>query len=403
MARKFYRKCVKCGKIYNPGMHIRNCECDPEGLLPFVYEDVNWDNYPDPKYGDSVWRFHEILPLDNMEYAVELGVKKEHLIKCEVIAKEFGIQDIYIKVDSLQPTESFKDREAFMTFSCLKEMGYEELVASSTGDSGIAHCRGASIAGMRVHMFIPQNARTRWEELYDRMVQMEGNRFNPDCVRLHYSGVTFDEAIANACEFAEGKKLPLEYWFYNQMRIEGMKTLCLEVLEDLGGMPDWYIQGLGSGTGIYSFNKGCLDVYGKSPRFGGIQPWGCAPMVLASRGLVEGKVGNLVVDHMDTYVIGIGIPKIFESYPHLVSIGTVWFEDVFKGGKRAEIREFPRLLELYRADGVPEGKAGLESLAALAGAEKLIKMGKIQPEDTVVVACTGRMRLDVPELKAELE
>jgi threonine synthase len=235
------------------------------------------------------------------------------------------------------------------------------------------------------------------------MVQTEGDQFNPDCVRLHYSGVTFDEAIANAYQFAEERNLPLEYWFYNQMRIEGMKTLCLEVLEDLGRVPDWYVQGLGSGTGIYSFNKGCQDVYGRSPKFGGIQPWGCAPMILASRGLAEGKVGTRVVNHMDTYVIGIGIPKIFESYPHLLSIGTVHFEDVFEGGKKAEIKEFPRLLELYHADGVPKGKAGLESLAALAGAEKLIKMGKIHREDTVVVACTGRMRLDVPELRAELE
>jgi len=135
---------------------------------------------------------------------------------------------------------------------------------------------------------------------------------------------------------------------------------------------------------------------------GGIQPAGCAPMVLASRGLVDGTVGKRVVQNLDTYVLGIGIPKIFESYPHLCRIG-VNFEDVFEGGKKTELKEFPRLLELFHADGIPKGKAGLESLAALAGVEKLARKGKIQPDQTGVVGCTGRMRLDVPELKEELE
>ncbi|MEW6381822.1 MAG: pyridoxal-phosphate dependent enzyme [bacterium] len=401
MARQFYRQCVKCGKIHDVNKHVRNCDCSPEGLLPFYYPEVNWDNYPDPRYGDSVWRFHEILPLFNMENAIELGIKKIPLIRCHNIARQFGLSEVYVKLDSMQPTETFKDREAFMTLSRLKEMGYRELVGASTGDSGISHCRGAAISRMGLHMFVPNNARERWEELYNRMMSGDG-AYDYSYVQIHYSGTTFDEAIANAYAFADKMNLPIEYWFYNQMRIEGMKTLGLEVLEDLGRIPDWYVQGLGSGTGIFSFWKGCTEVFKKSPNFGGIQPAGCAPMVLASRGLVEGTVGKRVVPVLDTYVIGIGIPKIFESYPHLCRIG-VTFEDVFEGGKKTELKEFPRLLELFHADGIPKGKAGLESLAALAGVEKLAKKGMIRPDQTVVIGCTGRLRLDVPELQAEME
>ena len=401
MAGYFYRRCVKCGKKYIIDKHIRNCSCSAEGLLPFQYPEVNWDNYPDPKYKDSVWRFHEILPLRDLENAIELGIKKVPLIKCKNIAQAFGLTEVYVKMDSMQPTETFKDREAFMTFSRLKEMGYNELVGASTGDSGISHCRGAGISGMGVHMFVPNNARDRWEELYNRLISSNG-KVNYDCVQLHYSGVTFDEAIAAAYDFARKMDLPLEYWFYNQIRIEGMKTMGLEVLEDLGRIADWDIPGLGTGTGIFSFWKGCMEVYGQSPNLGGIQPAGCAPMVLASRGLVDGTVGTRVVPVLDTYVLGIGIPKIFESYPHLCRIG-VTFEDVFEGGKKTELKEFPRLLELFHADGIPHGKAGLESLAALAGVEKLAQKGLIGPEQTVVIGCTGRMRLDVPELEKELE
>ncbi|MGA1870004.1 MAG: threonine synthase [bacterium] len=400
MAKKFYRQCVKCGKKYYEAPHIRNCECSTEGLLPYIYEEVNWDNYPDPKYGDSVWRFHELLPLHNMDYALDLGVRKFPLIKCTAIAEEFGLKNVYIKLDSMQPTETFKDREAFMTLSRLKELGYTSLVGASTGDSGISHCRGAAMSGMEIHMFVPQNARERWEELFDRMICQDG-LYDYDNIKIHYSGITFDEAIHNAYQFAEKMRFPIEYWFYNQTRIEGMKTLGLEVLEDLGKAPDWYFQGLGSGTGIFSFAKACSEVFNKRPHLAGIQPWGCAPMVLASRGFVEPVVGKRVVDHLDTYVIGIGIPKIFESYPHLCNLG-VTFEDAFEGGKKAERKAFPYLLDLFHSDGVPEGKAGLESLTALAGLQKLAKRGVVKHDDTVVVGCTGRMRLDVPELEKEM-
>jgi len=403
MARRFYQQCVKCKKIYSAEKHIRNCSCSPQGLLPFVYEDVKWSNFPDSKYGDSVWRFHELLPIHNMDFAIELEIKKYPLIKCKHIAKELGVEEVYIKLDSLQPTESFKDREAFVTLSRLREMGYRDLVSASTGDSGIAYCRAASIAKMHLHMFVPKSAKKRWEELYNRMVKHAGGRFNPDYISLFYRGETLDEAIVEAYKFSEEKGLPLDYWFYNQLRTEGMKTLCFEVLEDLGRMPDWYIQAVGSGTGIFSFNKACREIYGKSPNFGAIQPAGCAPMVMASRGLVSGVVGERVVENIDTYVSGIAIPIIFESYPHLRNIGTVVFEDVFAGGRQTEIKEFPRLRELFQSDGIPSDKAGLESLVALAGAEKLVKSGKIHPGDIVVIGCTGRMRLDITEPVGELK
>jgi len=376
----FYQRCLGCGKRFVEDNYRRNCECG--GLLLFYYKDVEWENIPDGKYGNSVWRYHELLPLKNLKNALDIGVKKTPLIKSEVIAKEFALENLYIKVESENPTRTFKDREAFMTLSRLRELGYRELVTATTGDSGVAHARGASIVGMKLHVFLPENAVQRWESMVDEV------NINNNLIKLHVEGKTFDQAIEKAGKFAERNDLPLEYGFYNQLRIEGMKTMGFEVLEELKRVPDWYIQTVASGVGVYGFNKACQEMYGKSPRLVGIQPGGCCPMVNAFNGKT-----NPEVEVVDTYAMGIAQPKLYPSYPYLRDIGCI-FEAVFDGGRKTEKKEIPRLLSLYHEEGVKD--VGVEATIALAGLEKLVREKMVMEKDVVVLCCSGGMRADLP-------
>lgn len=387
---KFYQQCIDCGAIYSNG-YVRNCKCG--GLLPFRYHSIDLTDFPDQSFGDSPWKYHHILPLNDLDYALDLGMKKTPFLKSKEIAKEISpdnpMENLYIKVEAVQPTRTFKDREAFMTVSRMRELGYSELVTATTGDSGLAHARACSIAGMKLYIYIPGNARERWERMFDEL----RSDIDEEYVKVIYSGITFDEAIANAISFAKKSGTPLEYGFYNQLRIEGIKTIGFEVLEDLGRVPDWYVQAVGSGVGLYGFHKACMERYGTAPGLAGIQPKGCAPMVRAFKGY-----SDPTEKAVDTHVLGIGNPRLYLSYPYLIRAGTV-FEYGFSGGKESELKEIPGLLELYHKDGVPD--VGLESCTALSGLEHLLKSGVIQPDETVVLMCSGGMRCDLPESLAE--
>lgn len=383
---KFHQRCIDCGTIYNNG-YVRNCKCG--GLIPFKYHNTDPEDFPDRSFGDSPWRYHQVLPLNDLDYAIDLGMKKTPFLKskriAEAISPDRPMENLYIKVEAVQPTRTFKDREAFMTVSRLQELGHNRIVTATTGDSGLAHARACSIAGVKLYIYAPENARERSERMLDEI----RSEIDDEYVEVIYSGTTFDEAIANAMSFAKKSDIPLEYGFYNQLRIEGIKTIGFEVLEDLGRVPDWYVQAVGSGVGLYGFRKACMERYGVAPRLAGIQPKGCAPMVRAFKGYDDPTEKTV-----DTHVLGIGNPKLYLSYPHLINAGTV-FEYGFSGGKESELMEIPRLLDLYHGDGVPD--VGLESCTALSGLEHLVKSGAISPDETVVLMCSGGMRCDLPE------
>ncbi len=378
---KFHHVCVDCGEENHRDEYLRNCvACG--GLLEIRY------NKPDEFFDsskDSVWRFHSLLPINNLDNALDLKVVDSPLIRSRAIAEEISpdapLEELYIKVESAQPTKTFKDREAFMTLSRLRELGYDELVTATTGDSGLAHARGAAMTGaLKLHVYVPGNAVPRWEKMMER-AGVEG----PNVI-THVEGETFDKAIEAAGEFAKERSLPLEYGFFNPLRIEGMKTIGFEVLEKLDKV-DAYVQAVASGVGVYAFYKAHKDLGKPVPRLYCIQPGGCCPMVDAWK-------GREIVEKTDTHALGIANPKLYISYPYLKRIikengGS--FESVFEG-KDDELKHFDRLQRLYREDGVED--AGVEAMIALGGLEKLVGEGEIAPEDTVVLNCSGGMRAD---------
>ena len=215
----------------------------------------------------------------------------------------------------------------------------------------------------------------------------EKEKFRDDLVETYISGSVFSGAIRNAHQFSERKKIPIEYGFYNQLRIEGMKTLGFEVLEDLKRVPDWYVQAVGSGVGLFAFNKACRELYGKSPQLVGVQPKGCAPMVNAFFGKEKPEIKNI-----DTHVIGISNPELYVSYSHLKRIKAV-FKDAYEGGKGNEKKEISRLIKMYQEEGIEN--PGLEATVALSGLEKMVKEKKIKRNDLVVLCCSGKLREDL--------
>lgn len=144
----------------------------------------------------SMWRFWELLPLRDPANIVSIGEGSTPLIRSENLATQLGLRNLYIKDERQGPTGSFKDRQASLVISSLKEMGVGEAVCSSTGNVAIAYSAYAARAMIKLWAFtlssIPAE-KMREITLYGtELVKVTG---------------TYDQAKQVAARFAESKGL----------------------------------------------------------------------------------------------------------------------------------------------------------------------------------------------------
>ena len=101
----------------------------------------------------SILRYHDLLPID-MEDAVEIEAGFTPLLKCSNLGRMLGLENLYIKNDSVNPTFSFKDRVVTIAATKAREFGFDTLACASTGNlacSVAAHAARAGHEGVRLH------------------------------------------------------------------------------------------------------------------------------------------------------------------------------------------------------------------------------------------------------------
>jgi threonine synthase len=106
----------------------------------------------------NLWRYHEVLPIYDTTNVVSLGEGGTPLIKSRALAASLGLKNLYIKDERQGPTGSFKDRQATVAISALREMGVDELVVASTGNVAIAYAAYCARAGIKLWAFFPSLA-----------------------------------------------------------------------------------------------------------------------------------------------------------------------------------------------------------------------------------------------------
>jgi threonine synthase len=236
---------------------------------------------------ETMWRYRELLPIHNDSSIVSMGEGGTPLLRSENLAAMLGLKHLYLKDERQGPTGSFKDRQAALAISTLRELGQAELVVASTGNVAIAYAAYAARAGIKLWAFtlssIPLE-KMREITLYGaELVKVTG---------------TYDQAKQVAARFAESKGLPLDRGIKSIAAKESMKTIAFEIAEQLGAIygpdvdgrpwrtPGWYIQSVSGGLGPVGIMKGFreLERFGLSrgvPRLGNAQSAGCDPMVRA--------------------------------------------------------------------------------------------------------------------------
>jgi threonine synthase len=334
----------------------------------------------------TMWRYRELLPLRSEKYQISMGEGGTTLLHARNLGLMLGAPKIYIKDERQNPTNSFKDRQASLVISLMKEAAVKELVVASTGNVAISYSAYSSYAGIKLWTFIPS--------LVPPEKMREIAVYGSEVIKVTD---TYDNTKKVAAEFAKHKGISADRGIRDVGTRESMKTIGFEIAEQLATefgpsekgapwrTPDWYIQAVSGGMGPVGFWKGYTELHelglvDRLPKLALVQAKGCAPMVNSyQRGLSKAEP----VSDPDTRVITIATGYPGPAYEYLQPI-VRRHNGAFVAASDEEI--FRALHIVAKMEGLSVEPA---AATAFAGLFKLINQGVIKRDETVVVNCSG--------------
>ena len=387
-------ECARCGTTYDAGVLQQLCPDDGSPLLA-RYDLTSVSTRPDEigRRAPDLWRYHELLPVSGPDHVVSLGEGMTPLLRTPRLAAELGLRNLSIKDDGLLPTGSFKARGAAVGVSRARELGVTRLAMPTNGNAGAAWSTYAARAGLRATIAMPVDA--PWITLAETVVT-GGDLRLVDGLISDAGKMIGAAVLASPDDWFEVSTLKEPY------RIEGKKTMGLEIVEQLGWrMPDVIIYPTGGGVGLIGIFKALTEarelgwVEGSLPRLVSVQASGCAPIV---RAFEAGASESVLVPDSTTIAFGINVPKPLGDFLVLDALRQT-------GGTAIAVEDDDLLADVQvtaRLEGMflcPEGAATVTATRAL------VRKGWIAPDDEVVLLNTGAgviypetVHVDVPTL-----
>ena len=323
----------------------------------------------------DLWRYREVLPVEDDENIVSLGEGWTPLLQAKQLGRKVGIDQLYIKDESQNPTQSFKARGMSAAVSMAKELGATKLAVPSAGNAAGALAAYAARAGLECFIFMPDDT-------------PRANVIECEQTGAH---VTLMAGLITDCGAEVARRKDAEGWFdvstlKEPYRVEGKKTLGYELAEQFNWeLPDVIIYPTGGGTGLIGMWKAFAEmeemgwIDSKRPRMVTVQASGCAPIVRAF------ETGKRFADEFAdaaTVAAGLRVPK---------AIGDFLILDALRESNGAAVAVTDQELiaatkEIGAAEGIfcaPEGAACLPAL------RKLIDGDLVKPDERVVLFNTG--------------
>ena len=374
--------CIRCGASFGIEARFDGCpECRreaPANLTPrYDLDAVAKDLSMESLHGrpPGMRRYHELLPPD-VQDAATLGEGDTPLLHCERYGRRIGIERLFLKDESQNPSGSFKDRLAFAAIAMAPRFGARAVGVSSTGNAGAAAAAYTARAGLPCIVLTVQGAASAiitQMQAYGAMVV--ATRTKADRWKLLQTGV------------AEWGWYPTSPYFgppvgSNPYGVDGYKTLAYEVCEQMDWEPpDWCVLPVAYGDALFGMWKGFdelarLGLIRKQPRMVAAEMAGCLAAALASG---EDAIPEIAAP--SPYVAG-SISVNQSTYQALHALRA--------SGGTARVARNDELLGLQRDLAADEGiYAEPSSLAALAAVARLCEEGRIGRSDTVVVVNTA--------------
>jgi threonine synthase len=324
----------------------------------------------------SMWRYRDLLPVEDDTPVVTLGEGFTPLVKAERLGEELGLRNLYLKNDSMNPTNSFKDRVVSVAISWARAHGFETIACASTGNLANAVAAYSARAGLECFVFIPVDLEPQ------KVVSI--SVFDPNVVAVRGN---YDEVNRLCSQLLESTP-----WAFCNINIrpfyaEGSKTLTFETVEQLGWrVPDEIIIPIASGCQFVRHRQAIRELieYGlvrddKVPALTGAQALGCAPVYNAFKSDTPERVLPVKPDTI-ARSIAIGNPSdgIYVNRIVLETGGVV------EAVTEDEIVAAMRLLA--RTEGIFTETAGGVTIGVLA---KLARAGRWKGDEVVVAYVTG--------------
>jgi threonine synthase len=366
-------RCFNCHTRYPTEKTNYRCEkCG--GLLEISFK-VSGRKAPWKNRSLSVWKYRELLPIDNDRFITTLAEGGTGLHFCPRLGREIGIKKLYVKNEGENPTGSFKDRGMTAALSKARELGKKRVVCASTGNTAASLAAYSARSGLTCIVIIPEG-----KVATGKMLQ----------VMIHGASIfqvtgDFDEAMKAVVTLTEHRKAFYLMNSVNPFRLEGQKTLAYEVCDQLDGKaPDTVVLPVGNGGNISAIWKGfgeynMLGITETRPRMIGVQAEGAAPIAKAVKHKQE-KIQPVTNPRTIASAIRIGspvnwtkvLPAINESHG---SAETVSDKEILVAQR-----------DLASKEGIFVEPASAASIACL---RKSLETGRIDQSDLVVCVTTG--------------
>ena len=338
----------------------------------------------------TLWKWRELLPLADFSNRLELGEVATPILRLARTAARLGARAVLVKDEGRLPTGSFKARGLALALSMAKELGIARIAMPTNGNAGAAAAAYAAAGGIEAVIFAPEET----PEINIREIAAYGARVYrvngqiDDCGKLVAAG-----------KDAQG-------WFdlstlKEPYRIEGKKTMGLELVEQLGWrVPDVIFYPTGGGTGMIGMWKAFaeLEAIGligpERPRMVAVQAEGCAPMV---RAYEQGERHAVRWDDPATVAAGIRVPQ---------AVGDFLILDAVRESGGVAIAVSDAAIEdavsaVARDDGTllcPEGGA------TLAAYEKALRDGLVSADEEVLLFnCASGLKYPLADQSRRLD
>ena len=372
-------ECTDSGEKYNPQQVQTYCPvCQAPLISRYDLEAGRrtLDREQFRRRPKGMWRWFELLPVQDPANIVSLGEGDAPLLKVSRLQEALGLKHLFVKDESFNPTFSFKARGLSAAISKAKELGIEKVIIPTAGNAGGAMAAYAARAGLRAHIFMPNDT----------------PHANVEESRIAGATVTLIAGLISEAAGMAGEKARLENWFdvstfKEPYRVEGKKVMGYELAEAFEwDLPEVIVYPTGGGTGLIGMWKAFaeLEALGwlngkKRPRMVVVQADGCAPVVRAF------EAGATFCDfwlNARTIASGLRVPKSFADQ---------WILRVLaeSAGTAIAVSD-EEILQAQRELAVAEGIfAAPEGAATLAGLKKLVGSGWIRPDERIVLFNTG--------------
>jgi threonine synthase len=368
-------RCRECGRVreFEPAYVCEDCFGPLEVAydLAAVRDRITRQSIASGPH--TIWRYHELLPVPAGE-PIDLGTGFTPLVRANNLGKVLGLDHLYIKNDTLNPTGSFKDRNVAVATNFALSYGFDTLSCSSTGNLAGSVAAYAARAGLRGLVFIPAG-------LEPGKVGAAG-AYGATIVEVDGS---YDDVNRLCAELADQYRWAIVNVNLRPFYSEGSKTLAFEVVEQLGWRaPDHIVVPVAAGSLLAKTAKAFQELVGAglldqaATRIHAAQAEGCAPVSTA----VQQGLDRITPVRANSIAksLAIGNPADGRYAARAVRASGGWAtacpEASVQGG----------MALLAETEGILSEPAGG---VVVAGLQQLVEQGRVRRDETVVICITG--------------